>query len=438
MQEVINLKKDNNLLDYNPSDKVLGYRNGGSINKWNFFKFLGPAFLVSVGYMDPGNWATDIDAGARFGYKLLWIILVSNMIAILMQTLAAKLGIATGKDLAQNCKSKYSKPVNISLWFTAEMAMIATDFAEFMGSAIAIKLLFNIPLLHATIITGIDVVLILALQRYGFRWVETAIILFVATIMFCYVIELFFASPQWELIPGGLLTPSINSSSILVAIGILGATVMPHNLYLHSNIIQTRFLFNEDNVSIKKKVLGFAKLDNVIALNLAFFVNASILVMSAAAFGSRGLQVAEIEQAHITLEYLFGAAAAVVFAIALLASGISSSTTGTMAGQIVMEGFLNIKIRPWLRRIILRLIVMIPAIIAIAVGIDPLRMLVLSQVVLSFQLPFAIVPLLLFTSNKALMGEFTNKKWVNVLGIICAVIIIALNIYLLYATFTGI
>jgi manganese transport protein len=438
MQDVISLKKESNFLNYNPSDKVLGYRNGGSINKWSFFKFLGPAFLVSVGYMDPGNWATDIDAGARFGYKLLWIILVSNMIAILMQTLAAKLGIATGKDLAQNCKDKYSKPVNLSLWFTAEMAMIATDFAEFMGSAIAIKLLFNIPLLHATIITGIDVVLILALQRYGFRWVETAIILFVATIMFCYVIELFYASPEWALIPGGLLTPNVNSSSILVAIGILGATVMPHNLYLHSNIIQSRFLFNEDNINIKKKVLGFAKLDNVIALNLAFFVNAAILVMSAAAFGSRGLGVAEIEQAHITLEYLFGASAAVVFAIALLASGISSSTTGTMAGQIVMEGFLNIKIRPWLRRVILRLIVMVPAVIAIAIGIDPLRMLVLSQVVLSFQLPFAIVPLLLFTSSKPLMGEFVNKKWVNVLGIICAVVIIGLNVYLLYAIFTGI
>lgn len=422
----------------NSADKVLDYRNGNEITKWSFFKFLGPAFLVSVGYMDPGNWATDIDAGARFGYKLLWVILLSNIIAILLQTLSAKLGIATGKDLAQNCKEKYSKPVNIGLWFTAEMAMIATDFAEFMGSAIAIKLIFNIPLLEATIITGIDVFLILALQRYGFRWVETAIILFVATIMFCYVIELFFAEPQWGLVPGGLLKPSINSSSILVAIGILGATVMPHNLYLHSNIIQTRFLYNRDNFEIKKKVLGFAKLDNVIALNMAFFVNAAILVMSAAAFGSRGLEVAEIEQAHITLEYLFGASAALVFAIALLASGISSSTTGTMAGQIVMEGFLNIKIRPWLRRIILRLLVMIPAIIAIAVGIDPLRMLVLSQVVLSFQLPFAIIPLLVFTSDKKLMGNFANKKWVSLLGILSAVVIIALNIYLLYATFEGI
>ncbi len=438
MQEVINLKKDAVFPEIEDSGKVLGYRNSNTVKNWSFFKFLGPAFLVSVGYMDPGNWATDIDAGARFGYKLLWIILVSNVIAIIMQTLAAKLGIATGRDLAQNCKDRYSKRTNYGLWFTAEMAMIATDFAEFMGSAIAIKLLFNIPLLDATIITGVDVVLILALQRYGFRWVETAIIVFVATIMFCYVIELFFARPEWSQIPGGLLVPSINSSSILVAIGILGATVMPHNLYLHSNIIQTRFLFKTDNLAVKKKVLGFAKLDNVIALNMAFFVNAAILVMAAAAFGSRGLQVAEIEQAHITLEYLFGASAALVFAIALLASGISSSTTGTMAGQIVMEGFLNIKIRPWLRRIILRVIVMVPAVIAIAIGIDPLRMLVLSQVVLSFQLPFAIVPLLVFTSDKKLMGSFANKKWVIVIGSVCAVIIIFLNVYLLYAIIAGI
>ena len=212
---------------------------------------------------------------------------------------------------------------------------------------------------------------------------------------------------------------------------------MPHNLYLHSSIIQTRFLFHEDNLNIKKKVLGFARIDNVMALNLAFFVNSAILIMAASAFGSRGLQVAEIEEAHITLQYLFGASAAVVFAIALLASGIASSTTGTMAGQIVMEGFLNIRIRPWLRRLILRLIVMVPAIIAIAAGVDPLRMLVLSQVALSFQLPFAIIPLLLFTSNKRLMGEFTNKKWVNALGILCAIIIITLNIYLLYSTITG-
>lgn len=419
------------------NEKMLSYRDSdSSIKKWSFIKFLGPAFLVSVGYMDPGNWATDIDGGARFGYKLLWIILVSNLIAILMQTLAAKLGIATGKDLAQNCKEKFSKPVNYGLWSTAEIAMIATDFAEFMGSAIAIKLLFHIPLLEATVITGLDVILILALQRYGFRWVETAIILFVATIMFSYLIELFYAKPQYSDIPGGFI-PGIDSQSILVAIGILGATVMPHNLFLHSNIIQSRFLFKEDNIKIKKKVLGFAKLDNALALNMAFLVNSAILIMSAAAFGSRGLQVAEIEQAHITLEFLFGASAATIFAVALLASGLSSSTTGTMAGQIVMEGFLDIRMQPWLRRIILRLLVILPAIIAIAAGVSPIRMLVVSQVVLSFQLPFSIIPLLMFTSNKKLMGEFTNKAWVNALGILCAVVIISLNVYLIYVTIAG-
>jgi manganese transport protein len=437
MSNFLKYKDTNGTSSTSNGDKMLSYRGKEPLlGKWSFIKFLGPAFLVSVGYMDPGNWATDIDGGARFGYKLLWIILVSNLIAILMQTLAAKLGIATGKDLAQNCKERYSKPVNYGLWSTAEIAMIATDFAEFMGSAIAIKLLFNIPLLEATIITGLDVVLILALQRYGFRWVETAIILFVATIMFSYLIELFYAKPQYSDIPGGFI-PSLDSQSILVAIGILGATVMPHNLFLHSNIIQTRFLFKEDNLKVKKRVLGFAKLDNAIALNMAFLVNSAILVMSAAAFGSRGLQVAEIEQAHITLEFLFGSSAAMVFAIALLASGLSSSTTGTLAGQIVMEGFLDIKIRPWLRRIILRLLVILPAIIAIAAGVSPIRMLVVSQVVLSFQLPFSMIPLMVFTANKNLMGEFTNKFWVNILGIVCTVVVIGLNAYLIYATFAG-
>jgi manganese transport protein len=417
------------------SGKELGYRNLKSQKKWSFLKFIGPAFLVSVGYMDPGNWATDIDAGARFGYKLLWVILVSNLIAILMQTLSAKLGIATGKDLARMCREEYSRASRLGLWVTAELAMIATDFAEFMGSAIAIKLLFNIPLLDATLITALDVFLILALQRYGFRWVETAIIMFVATIMFSYVIELFYSRPDWARIPAGVFIPSVDTQSILVAIGILGATVMPHNLYLHSNIIQTRILFNEDNIHVKKKVLRFAIFDNVWALNMAFLVNSAILVMSAAAFGSRNMQVAEIEQAHYTLETLFGTASAVVFAIALLASGLSSSTTGTMAGQIVMEGFLDIKVKPWLRRIILRIIVVAPAVMAIWAGIDPLRMLVISQVVLSFQLPFAIIPLLKFTSSRELMGQFTNRRYVNVLGVICAVVIILLNIYLIYSTF---
>lgn len=437
MDKFFKLHEKTDIQGEGSEDKELNYRNTASTKKWSFLKFVGPAFLVSVGYMDPGNWATDIDAGARFGYKLLWVILASNLIAILLQTLSAKLGIATGKDLAQLCRDKYSRRASIGLWFTAELAMIATDFAEFMGSAIAIKLLFHIPLLEATLITGLDVFLILALQRYGFRWVETAIILFVATIMFSYVIELFYSKPDWAQVPGGLLYPGIDKGSILVAIGILGATVMPHNLYLHSNIIQTRFLYNEDNIVIKKKVMRFAMLDNVWALNMAFIVNAAILIMSASAFGSRNMQVAEIEHAHLTLQTLFGTASATIFAIALLASGLSSSATGTMAGQIVMEGFLDIKVKPWLRRIIFRIIVIVPAVFAIAAGLDPLRMLVISQVVLSFQLPFAIIPLLKFTSDRKLMEGFANKGYINVLGVTCAVVIIVLNLYLIYSTFFG-
>jgi manganese transport protein len=402
----------------------------------DLMRYLGPAFLVSVGYMDPGNWATDIEGGSRFGYTLLWVIFLSNMMAILLQTLSAKLGIATGKDLAQNCREKYSRPTSLFLWFTAELAMIATDLAEFLGSALAIYLLFHIDMFTAVLITGFDVLLILALQRYGFRPLEYAIITFVATIGVCYVVELFFASPNWSIIPYHIVVPKINSESILVAIGILGATVMPHNLYLHSNIIQSR-LSEKPTSEEKKKIFRFAKLDTIIALNGAWFVNSAILIMSAGAFYTRNLEIVSIEEAHKTLEILFGGMSALVFALALLASGISSSTTGTMAGQIVMEGFLEIKIRPWLRRLILRLIVMVPAIIAIAMGMNPLQLLVLSQVFLSFQLPFAIIPLIKFTKDKTMMGELANKQWVTNLAIVCAVIIIALNVLLLYRTFGG-
>ncbi|TAK60773.1 MAG: divalent metal cation transporter [Bacteroidetes bacterium] len=402
----------------------------------DLIRYLGPAFLVSVGYMDPGNWATDIEGGARFGYSLLWVIFLSNMMAILLQTLSAKLGIATGKDLAQNCRDQYSRPTSLFLWFTAELAMIATDLAEFLGSAIAIYLLFNIDLLTATIITGFDVLLILSLQRYGFRPLEYIIITFVATIGLCYVVELLIAQPQWGLIPQNIFIPTINSESILVAIGILGATVMPHNLYLHSSIIQSR-LPEQPTVETKRHVLRYAKIDSIIALNGAWFINSAILIMSAGAFFTRNLEVTSIEEAHKTLEVLFGGMSAFVFALALLASGIASSTTGTMAGQIVMEGFLHIKIRPWLRRLILRLIVMIPAVIAIAMGMNPLSLLVLSQVALSFQLPFAIIPLIKFTKSKTLMGELANKPFTTSMAIVCAIVIIFLNALLLYKTFGG-
>ncbi len=399
-------------------------------------RYLGPAFLVSVGYMDPGNWATDIEGGARFGYSLLWVIFLSNMIAILLQTLSAKLGIVTGRDLAQNCRDQYSRKTSLFLWFTAELAMIATDLAEFLGSAIAIYLLFNIDLLTATLITGFDVLLILALQRYGFRPLEYIIISFVATIGLCYVVELFIANPQWGLIPYHIIVPEISSESIMIAIGILGATVMPHNLYLHSNIIQAR-LTPKPSIEEKIKALWYAKLDSIIALNGAWFVNSAILIMSAGAFFSRNLEVTSIEEAHKTLEVLFGGMSSFVFAIALLASGISSSTTGTMAGQIVMEGFIDIKIRPWLRRLVMRLIVMVPAVIAIALEVNPLQMLVLSQVALSFQLPFAIIPLIKFTTDKKLMGDFANKRFTTIMAVLCAVVIIGLNALLLFKTFGG-
>jgi manganese transport protein len=402
----------------------------------DLIRYLGPAFLVSVGYMDPGNWATDIEGGARFGYQLLWVILLSNLMAILLQTLAAKLGIATGRDLAQNCRERYSRPTSIFLWFTAELAMIATDLAEFLGSAIAIYLLFNIDLLTATLITGFDVLLILSLQRYGFRPLEYIIISFVTTIGLCYVVELFFANPNWGIIPYHIVVPRFSSESIFVAIGILGATVMPHNLYLHSNIIRAR-LSGRETATEKRRTLRFAAVDSVVALNFAWFINSAILIMSAGAFFTRGIEVVSIEEAHRTLEVLFGGMSAFVFALALLCSGVSSSTTGTMAGQFVMEGFLDIRIRPWLRRLILRLIVMIPAVIAIGMEVNPLQLLVLSQVCLSFQLPFAIIPLIMFTSNKELMGELANKPVTTVLAIVCAAIIILLNILLLYQAFGG-
>ena len=398
--------------------------------------YIGPAFLVSVGYMDPGNWATDIEGGAKFNYSLLFVIFLSNMMAILLQSLSVKLGIATGKDLAQNCRKNFSRPASFSLWITAELAMIATDLAEFLGSALGIYLLFNIDMFTAVLITSLDVILILTLQRYGFRPLEYIIIAFVATIGLCYVVELGIVQPNWSEIPKNVFIPKLSPDSLLIAIGILGATVMPHNLYLHSQLIQTRLNGNETTHE-KKKIFKFSVIDSVIALNGAWFVNSAILIMSAGAFFSRQLEIVSIEDAHKTLEILFGSYSSVIFAVALLASGISSSVTGTLAGQIVMEGFLEIKIRPWLRRLIMRMIVIVPAIVAIYLNINPLNLLVISQVILSFQLPFAIIPLILFTKSENLMGELKNKKFTTLLTIVCAIIIIALNILLLYKTFGG-
>jgi manganese transport protein len=393
----------------------------------------GPAFIISVGYMDPGNWATDLDGGSRFAYKLLWVLLASNMMAILLQILSAKLGVATGKDLAQLCRERYSKTVAMTLFATAQSAMIATDLAEFLGSALGIHLLFGIPLLPATLITGFDVFILLAVERWGRRALEVVIIGMVTIVGWSYVVELFLAKPNVGLIAHGMFVPYLDSKSIYVAIGMLGATIMPHNIYLHSALVQDRV--KPGDAKHNRKIFRFAVIDTLVALNGAFFVNAAILIMAAAVFYKNGIQVASIEDAHRTLTPMLGSMASLVFAVALLASGLSSSTTGTMAGQVVMEGFLKIRWKPWVRRLFVRSVTMVPAVIAILMGVDAIKILVLSQVFLSFQLPFAIIPLLQFTKDKELMGEYVNRPITNILAGLVATIIIGLNIYLVYSTF---
>ena len=394
--------------------------------------FFGPAFVISVGYMDPGNWGTDIEGGARFGYTLLWVILMANLMAILMQTLSAKLGIATGKTLPEVCRDYYPRWLSITLWVTAELAAMATDLAEFLGGAVGFYLLFGIPLFPAALLTGVVISLILLLERYGFRKVELVIIGFVAIIGFVYLTEIWLAKPAWGEIVTGMLTPSLPIGATLVAVGIIGATVMPHNLYLHSALIQTRVRFS-DSLSRKKSVYRLAIMDSVVALNGAFFVNAAILVMSAAVFAGGRLQDYSLESAHQTLTPLLGSLAGVAFAIALLASGLASSTTATMAGQVIIEGFLHYKVNVWLRRVV----TMVPSLIVIGLGINPLQILVLSQVSLSFQLPFAMIPLVLFTNNPHIMGEFTNNRLTQLLAWVTTLIILGLNAVLLFQIITG-
>jgi len=411
-------------------------REGAGRTLRRILAFLGPAFLVSVGYMDPGNWATDLEGGARFSYSLLWVLLLSNLMAILLQSLSAKLGIATGKDLAQLCRERFPQPVAIFLWVTAEIAMMATDLAEFLGSAIGLSLLFKLPLLTATLITGLDVFLILGLQRYGFRKMEYAILSLIAVVGVAYLIEIWLSRPDWGMLAYSTVVPRLNSDSVYVAIGMLGATVMPHNLYLHSNLIHSR-MRPEDPPRRKRNLFRLAVLDSTIALNGAFFVNGAILVMAAAVFYRNGVSVTSIEQAHQTLVPLLGSAAGFAFAIALLASGIASSTTATLAGQVVMEGFLQVRIRPWLRRLIFRLLVMVPAVLAVAFRVDPLKILVLSQASLSFQLPFATIPLLLFTADRRLMGEFVNSRRTTALALVVIGLILFLNGLLIFRLFGG-
>lgn len=403
-------------------------------SKWRkFLAFVGPGYLVSVGYMDPGNWATDLAGGSKFGYQLIWVILVSNLIAMLLQSLCAKLGLVTGKDLAQACRDYYSKPVSILLWLLCEIAIIACDLAEVIGSAVALNLLFGIPLIWGVVITVGDVLMILGLMKFGFRKLEAVVITLVSTIAGCFLLQVLLAKPNWSDVGHGLTHPSIpNAEALLIALGILGATVMPHNLYLHSSIVQTRAI--ERTPDGLREAVRWSTLDVIIALAAAFFVNAAILIVAASVFFPSGQVVDELERAHLLLKPMLGGAAATAFALALLCSGQSSTITGTLAGQIVMEGFLRLKIKPWIRRLSTRLLAAVPALIMISAsgGKDTVNLLIFSQVVLSMQLSFATFPLVMFTSNRALMGEHVNRPMTTILAYAACVAIAGLNAYFLY------
>ena len=394
------------------------------------FAFAGPAYLVSVGYMDPGNWATDLEGGAKFGYKLLWVLVLSNAMAILLQTLSARLGIVTQADLAQACRKSYPRWISVPLWLLCEVAIAACDLAEILGAAIGLKLLFGIPLMAGVLITAADTLLLLWLNRLGMRAMEAFVLSLIAVMAACFGAELWMAKPVWTQIAGGLI-PRLDSKSLYIAIGILGATVMPHNLYLHSALVQTRRIGKSE--ADKRSACFFNFLDSAIALNGAMLVNAAILVLAASVFFQHGVVVTRIEQAHEMLTPLLGTAvASAVFAIALLCSGQSSTLTGTMAGQVVMEGFLNFRMQPWLRRVITRFLALIPAVLTVwkSGETGTYQLIILSQVILSLQLPFAIVPLIHFTSDRKRMGNLANPVWVKSLGWACAALIITLNFWL--------
>ncbi|MEO6830176.1 MAG: Nramp family divalent metal transporter [Acidobacteriaceae bacterium] len=404
--------------------------------------FLGPGFLISVGYMDPGNWATDLAGGSKYGYTLLFVIMLSNLMAILLQSLALKLGVASERDLAQACRESYSRPTAIFLWIFAEIAIAACDLAEVIGSAIALQLLFHIPLVLGVILTGADVLLLLLLQDRGFRYLEALVITLIATIAVLFGIEIALSHPAWGLIAKNLLLPTssqmiTNPDMLYIAIGILGATVMPHNLYLHSAIVQTR---NYERTSQgKREAIRFANLDSATALMLALFVNAAILIVAAAVFHHGGrYEVAQIEDAYKLLSPMLGVAgASTLFAIALLASGQNSTITGTLAGQVVMEGFLHIHLKPWLRRMITRSLAIVPTVIVtILYGArGTSELIILSQVILSLQLSFAVFPLIAFTSDPHRMGEFVNSHWLKYLSYTVGVLIAGLNLWLLVQIF---
>jgi len=402
--------------------------------------FAGPGYLVAVGYMDPGNWATDIGGGSKFGYTLLSVVLISNLMAMFLQALSAKLGIATGRDLAQACREHYSPRTGIFLWVVCEIAIAACDLAEVLGSAVALKLLFGLPLLAGVLITAFDVLIVLALQGRGFRLIEAFVVTLIGTIAACFAYEIFFAQPLWREAAIGFLPRAEilrNREMLYIAIGILGATVMPHNLYLHSSIVQTRAF--GASTRDRREAVRYAVFDSTLALGFALFINAAILVLGAAAFHTRGLNnVGEIADAYKLLSPVLGVSlASTVFAVALLASGQNSTLTGTLAGQIVMEGFLNIRLKPWLRRLITRSIAIIPAALVIGIAGEGkvTALLILSQVILSFQLPFAVIPLIQFTSSRSKMGEFVNSRTTVVVAWIVAAAILFFNGELLWLIF---
>lgn len=428
--------------EFNSLPEVFGsVRVPASGSFWKkLLAFAGPGLMVAVGYMDPGNWATDIAGGAQFGYTLLSVILISNIFAIFLQYLALKLGIVTGRDLAQACKDHYSKPVAFGLWVLCEIAIAACDLAEVIGSAIALNLLFGIPLTAGVVITVLDVLLILFFQYKGFRYVESVVAGLIFVILLCFGYEMIVSKPDIFPMLSGLLPRTqivFNPDMLYIAIGILGATVMPHNLYLHSSIVQTRnFVKNDEG---RRTAVKFATIDSTVSLLLAFFINAAILIVSAATFHTTGYQdVADISDAYKLLTPILGAGlASTFFAVALLASGQNSTLTGTLAGQIVMEGFLNIRLKPWLRRLITRLIAIVPALIVTIIYGEKgtTSLLILSQVILSMQLSFAVVPLVMFTSDKKKMGSFVNRSYIKVIAWFISTVIIGLNVYLLIETF---
>ncbi len=392
--------------------------------------FAGPAYLISVGYMDPGNWATDIEGGARFGYRLLWVLVVSNLMALLLQTLSTRLGIVTRRDLAQACHEEYPNAISYILWILGEIAVIACDLAEVLGAAIGLNLLFHIPLLIGVLVTAADTLLVLWFTRMGIRVIEAFILMLIATMGACFAFEIFLARPVLHDVVTGLL-PRLNSQTIAIAVAIFGATVMPHNLYLHSALVQTRRIGETE--ADKRQACRFNLLDSSVALNAALFVNAAILIMAAAVFFTHHIIVTELTQAHALLAPLLGTtAASVLFGAALLCSGQSSTLTGTMAGQIVMEGFLHFRIQPWLRRAVTRLLAITPAAFTVYLAGDAAsyKLIIDSQILLNLQLPFAVIPLIHFTSDRERMGTFANPLWVQISAWFCAAFILALNIWL--------